>query len=136
MADIELRRTYTDENCTLGIVRVSSLQFFTLELPWLNNTQNISCVTAGKYNYKKRVSPGKGYEVIELIGVPGRRWIQIHLGNYTQQIEGCILPGMGLTDINKDGCFDVTNSETAFNLIMENTPEFGTIEIIDAYYSR
>lgn len=134
MADIQLQRMYSDDDCTLGVIVVSGLRFFTLELPWLNNAPNISCVIDGKYNYKKRVSPGKGYEVIELIDVPGRSYIQIHLGNFTNQIQGCILPGTGLKDIDEDGCIDVTGSENAFNSIMENTPDLGTIEIINSFY--
>ncbi len=80
--------------------------------------------------YKKRVSPSRKKEVIELVGVDGRSYIQIHPGNYTRQIQGCILPGLGLKDIDKDGIFDVTNSTAAFNKIMALAPETGNIEVI------
>lgn len=115
---------------TLGILYCGDFRFFTLELPWLDNAQNISCITPGKYKWFKRFSPGKKYEVIELIDVTGRSFIQIHLGNYTDQILGCILPGMGLKDIDDDGVFDVTNSEKAFNKIMSMTSDSGEIEIL------
>jgi len=129
MADINIQRLSYSRTETMGIMRINNLRFFTLELPWLDNQKNISCIPTGEYNYIKRVSPGKGYEVIELVGVPGRRFIQVHLGNYTSQILGCILPGTGLKDINHDGVFDVTNSKEAFSYIMENTPEIGIIHI-------
>ena len=115
---------------TLGVLHCGEYRCFTLELPWLDNAINISCIPPGVYKWKKRVSPGKGYEVIELIDVPGRSFIQIHLGNYTHQIKGCIIPGLGLRDIDKDGIFDVTHSGPAFNQIMAMTADSGEIEII------
>ena len=130
MADIKIQRLSYSRTETIGIIYVNGLRFFTLELPWLDNQKNISCIPTGEYNYIKRVSPGKGYEVIELVDVPDRAYIQIHLGNYTRQIEGCILPGTGLKDINRDGVIDVTNSEEAFNQIMNHAPVVGTLRIV------
>ena len=130
MADIKIQRLSYSRTETIGIIYVNGLRFFTLELPWLDNQKNISCIPTGEYNYIKRVSPGKGYEVIELVDVPDRAYIQIHLGNYTRQIEGCILPGTGLKDINRDGVVDVTNSEEAFNQIMNHAPVVGTLRIV------
>ncbi len=130
MADINIQRLSYSRTETMGIMRINNLRFFTLELPWLDNQKNISCIPTGEYNYIKRVSPGKGYEVIELVDVPDRAYIQIHLGNYTRQIEGCILPGTGLKDIDRDGVIDVTNSEEAFNQIMNHAPVVGTLRIV------
>lgn len=114
---------------TMGMLHCGESRFPSLELPWLNNAPNISCIPPGVYKWKKRFSPGKKYQVIELIDVPSRSFIQMHLGNYTRQIEGCILPGMGLKDIDKDGIFDVTNSGEAFDKIMSMTADSGEIEI-------
>ena len=130
MADINIQRLSYSRTETMGIMRINNLRFFTLELPWLDNQKNISCIPTGEYNYIKRVSPGKGYEVIELVDVPDRAYIQIHLGNYTRQIEGCILPGTGLKDIDQDGVIDVTNSEEAFNQIMNHAPVVGILRIV------
>ena len=130
MADINIQRLSYSRTETMGIMRINNLRFFTLELPWLDNQKNISCIPTGEYNYIKRVSPGKGYEVIELVDVPDRAYIQIHLGDYTRQIEGCILPGTGLKDIDRDGVIDVTNSEEAFNQIMNHAPVVGTLRIV------
>lgn len=130
MADINIQRLSYSRTETMGIMRINNLRFFTLELPWLDNQKNISCIPTGEYNYIKRVSPGKGYEVIELVDVPDRAYIQIHLGNYTRQIEGCILPGTGLKDIDRDGVIDVTNSEEAFNQIMNHAQVVGILRIV------
>ena len=130
MADINIQRLSYSRTETMGIMRINNLRFFTLELPWLDNQKNISCIPTGEYNYIKRASPGKGYEVIELVDVPDRAYIQIHLGNYTRQIEGCILPGTGLKDIDRDGVIDVTNSEEAFNQIMNHAQVVGILRIV------
>lgn len=129
MFDLELTRIAYREKSTLGILKVEDFECFTLELPWLDNQKNISCVPEGNYLYKKRISPSRKIEVIELSGVEGRSYIQIHPGNYTRQILGCVLPGMGLQDIDKDGIFDVSNSTTAFNSIMSLAPNTGNIRI-------
>lgn len=131
ISNLKLKRSNFGESKTetLGMLYCSDKRFFTLELPWLDNAPNISCIPLGKYKWFKRFSPSKKYNVIELIDVPGRSYIQIHLGNYTRQIEGCILPGMGLKDIDEDGVFDVTHSEKAFNQIMEMTADNGEVEI-------
>lgn len=132
ISKLKLKRSNFGESKTetLGILHCGDKRFFTLELPWLDNAPSISCIPPGKYKWKKRFSPGKKCEVIELIDVPGRSYIQIHLGNYTRQIEGCILPGMGLKDIDDDGIFDVTNSGEAFDKIMSMTADNGEIEIL------
>lgn len=129
MFDLELTRIANREKSTLGILKIGDFECFTLELPWLENLKNISCIPEGSYLYKKRVSPSRKTEVIELTGVEGRSYIQIHPGNYTRQIQGCILPGLGLKDIDKDGIFDVTHSSAAFNKIMALAPETGNIKV-------
>ena len=130
MPDILLdTKSYAD--CTIGRLFIAAGGFscFTLELPWLDNAGGVSCIPAGIYSYKKRMSPGKGYTVIELIDVPERTFIQIHLGNFTSQILGCIIPGTAIKDVNADGIPDVVDSEKAFNKLMCAAPDKGTIEI-------
>ena len=129
MFDLELTRIAYREKSTLGILKIDNFECFTLELPWLENLKNISCIPEGNYIYKKRLSPSKNITVIELIGVENRSYIQIHPGNYTRQIQGCILPGLGLKDIDNDGIFDVMNSTSAFNEIMVLAPDTGNIRI-------
>lgn len=130
MTEMLLERIKYRTNETLGLLSLPGFECFTLELPWKDNAKNISCIPTGNYTWRKRVSPSKGYEVIELLGVPGRSYIQIHPGNYTIQIQGCILPGLGMKDINEDGVFDVTNSEAAFNKIMSLTDDSGVLRVL------
>lgn len=130
MADLRLiTTTYSD--CTLGRIQVGNIfQCFTLELPWKDNKQNVSCYPAGIYSYQKRISPSKGSEVIQLIDVPNRTYIQIHAGNYTSQIEGCTLVGDSVKYLNGDSIPDVANSGNSLKQLLTLVPNTGTIEVI------
>ena len=79
---------------------------------------------------KKRISPGKGYEVIEFIGVPGRTYIQAHYGNFTKQLLGCQLYGDGLKYLDNDDIIDITNSEKTLKKLLKMLPDLFEIEII------
>jgi hypothetical protein len=65
----------------------------TLELAWLWNTKDKSCVPLGTYAAFIRHDKKDGWR-IQLIGVPGNRdGVQIHIGNYPREIKGCVLVG-------------------------------------------
>lgn len=70
----------------------------TLELPWLNNEPNKSCIPKGEYICNKTVSPSKG-EVYEITGVPNRTNVLIHRGNFTSDSLGCVLVGEQFEDV-------------------------------------
>ena len=129
MPDIHLK-TIKQDDCTIGMLTLDDNDFrcFTLELPDKDNKSNVSCIPAGTYNYYKRESPSNGY-VIELQDVVGRSYIQIHKGNYTRQIAGCILVGDSIADIDKDGIPDVTNSSVTHGKLMDAVPDKGIISI-------
>lgn len=115
------RKYYHD--CTISRVTGFGMMFMMLELPDLGNAPNVSCIPEGTYTVRKRMSPSKGYVVLEYVDVPNRTFIQIHTGNFTRQILGCQLTGDGVKDINGDGVLDVTNSEKVFNELMSKTPD-------------
>lgn len=85
----------------------------TLELPWKNNASNISCIPIGTYDVAYTFSPRFMKFTYEIKNVIGRSGIRIHSANYASQLNGCIALGTGLTDINKDGELDTTNSRIA-----------------------
>ncbi|WP_258872770.1 DUF5675 family protein [Thalassotalea euphylliae] len=64
----------------------------TLELPWRNNSQGISCIPTGTYGGFVREDGARGWR-IQLTQTSPRVNIQIHVGNYPHEIEGCILVG-------------------------------------------
>lgn len=63
-----------------------------LELPWLGNQTNMSCIPEGVYQVKPDVN-SKGSFVFSLDNVEGRTEIDLHSGNTVLDIQGCILPG-------------------------------------------
>ena len=119
---IVIDRYYRGDSC-IGFASYKEFQFFTLELPYLNNEQNISAIHPGLYKAKKYLSPKFQREVILLEGVPNRSWIEFHTGNYTSQIEGCILPGDGIKYLNSDGIPDVTNSTKTLDKLLSMLPD-------------
>ena len=85
-------------------------KFKTLELPYLDNQKEISCIPADTYICKKRTSKKYGNHFY-ILNVHNRSWILIHFGNFKKDTCGCILVGDKHTDINSDGLVDVTNSK-------------------------
>lgn len=132
---MKLSRIY-QEDCTIGILNTGSgLRLLTLELPDLDNQVSISCIPEGTYKYKFIVSPSLG-QCIEISDVVGRTYIRIHAGNYTRQIQGCILVGSSIQDIDKDGILDVGNSVASLKKLMEDVDPEGTIEITGASHGN
>ncbi len=70
---------------------------YTLELPWLDNQTNVSCIPQGIYNVSP-YSSAKYPNVFEICSVPNRTAILIHIGNYTKDTRGCILVGLGVNE--------------------------------------
>lgn len=99
-------------------------QAATLELPWKQNQRNISCIPTGTYHVDKTNSGKFGAGTFAVNNVPDRSLIRIHQGNYTRQIQGCILLGTRFGDINRDGITDVVNSKATINKLKKLADEF------------
>jgi hypothetical protein len=99
-------------------------QCTSLELPWRNNLPDISCIPTGLYYVKKTNSPKFGSDTFEVMAVPGRKYIRIHPGNFTRQIEGCILLGERFADIDNDDITDVTNSRVTVDKLKKLADSF------------
>lgn len=110
---ITLSRIYKD-TCTLGILRVGKEVFYTIEKPWQQNQQNVSCIPEGFYTFKPHGWRGENVRferVWEIENVPNRSAILLHVGNYVQDVIGCVAIGM---DINT-GSNMVMNSNKAIS---------------------
>jgi hypothetical protein len=96
-----LHRTYFPEG-TQGILLYNGqLICYTIELPWIQNKRNISCVPEGLYTLQKRYSP-KFKDHFHLKNVVGRSLILIHpANNAKKELEGCIAPVSYHTGIGK-----------------------------------
>lgn len=115
-------------DCTLGVMNYKGFRCFTLELPWKNNQQDISCIPAGWYNCRKIVS-GKHGKCIEICDVVGRTLVRIHPANYTRDLLGCIAVGASLVDLDRDGIMDTGTSKATMTKMMSALPASFILEI-------
>lgn len=81
-----------------------------LELPWLNNEENVSRIPASTYEIQYLWSKRWLRLMPHAIGVPNRTEIEWHIGNFPEDTEGCTVMGMSARPY---GVFD---SKTAFGL--------------------
>lgn len=95
-----------------------------MERPWKDNKNGESCIPAGLYKLKKRVSPivdktsgGEFKEGWEVTDVQGRTFIMFHVGNYVRNSDGCVLIGTKIAVHDTEG-FMVTSSKAAFKEFM------------------
>ena len=127
---ITLKRITDDGVQTLGHLHLGNGKVYqTLELAWKNNERQRSCIPKGTYKVRKRTSK-KYAEHFHILNVPNRDFILLHHGNYHTDILGCILPGKGLADLNKDGRLDVTSSRQAMKELLAALPNNFELEII------
>lgn len=121
---IKLKRYYL-KTCTIGTLTIDYKKelFFTLELPYLDNKQNISCIPPATYKLIKYYSPKFG-ECFKLENVRNRTNILIHSGNNLLHTQGCILIG---NQINNNGI--VMDSKNALIKLLNLLKEENEIEI-------
>jgi hypothetical protein len=110
-----LMRISMTNDCTFGVMKdENNIPFMvTLELPWRNNQHDISCIPVGTYKCIRINSPKHG-NCFELQGVQDRQSVEIHIGNYPKDTEGCILTGTSF-----DGTAAVGRSTEAFQKFMQ-----------------
>jgi len=141
MKKVKLIRHWNNRNESIGtllIIDNNGMPLYSsiaLERGEVGNKKNVSRIPAGVYPLRYTYSPKFKRKMWLVDNVPNRSGIRIHPANYYNQIQGCIVPGMKLKDINKDGLIDVTYSTITtlqFEKILKNIKET-TIEIIDEY---
>jgi hypothetical protein len=116
---------------TFGTIVLNGTTLFTVELPWKDNANNISCIPEGTYTCRWTKSPRLKKFTYEVTGVPKRAGIRIHGANYSHQVLGCIAPGM-TTGVVKGqrGVFSSQQAIRKFNEAL-NGEDF-TLEICNA----
>ncbi len=96
--ELELSRHYDPEG-TNGELKLVVCN--TIELPWLRNQRNISCIPEGRYELKTRVTKKRGRHLL-VLNVKGRDGILIHPANDAlKELRGCIAPVTTLTGPGK-----------------------------------
>ena len=89
---------------------------FTVERPWLDNKPRESCIPEGTYKIRLGTYNRGGYPAYEVLGVPDRSLIKIHVGNTIDDVIGCIAPGKALGFLERK--WAVTSSKKAFKEFM------------------
>lgn len=112
---VTITRFSDDGKQTLGNLSVGSFTCKTLERPWLNNENDISCIPKGTYKCTYTLSLSHLGWTYAIQNVPQRSGIRIHAGNDYMDSEGCILLGTGYGDINGDTEADIINSKDTIN---------------------
>lgn len=87
---IELTRFALLPDRTLGKAVYGENVFWTIEKPWKNNETFVSCIPEGFYRLGRRNSPRFGPNVWEVLEVPNRTHILIHVANTAADVVGCI----------------------------------------------
>ena len=105
-----LKRVSHTEEATFGVLMYQSVPFcLTLELPWRDNKRNVSCIPEGTYAVTK--NPDK--QAFNILSVPSRSGVQIHIGNKPSEIKGCVLLGEKYEPLGDE--YAVHESRKAFN---------------------
>jgi len=101
MKTINLFRYSSSDQGTFGIIFYGNFWLHTLELPWKDNTPNISCIPEGEYEVTKRYSPSFKKYTYWVKDVPNRSYVLIHSANFAgdkskgwqTHLQGCIALG-------------------------------------------
>lgn len=57
-----------------------------------------TAIPAGTYEIIAQNSPRFGSDTLTLLNVPGFQYIRIHAGNSAEDTEGCLLPGLRMSE--------------------------------------
>lgn len=125
---VNLDRIKHTANETFGMLTadVIDTHIFTIERPWLDNQNGISCIPIGTYECEQFDSPSKG-DVWLLKGTGKRSMIEIHSANFAHELRGCIAPGDSMGSIK--GVAAVLNSKPTMERLKEILPDKFTLII-------
>jgi hypothetical protein len=98
-----------------------------IELPWLDNKKDISCIPGNRIYDCEKVSTEKHPNSFLIKDVPDREGCMIHIGNFATgkkiDTEGCQLPGMNFIDLDGNGTLDVEQSTIAMSALNHFLPD-------------
>ena len=129
-----LMQTVGSSEATTGTMLTDEQEFYSIELPWLNNEPDKSCVPVGDYELIPYQSPKHGptwrlhnpalnvYGGISFVPEGGRTEVEIHSANWCRELLGCIaigLEGQPMLD-PMTGCVEpaVENSRDAVGILL------------------
>jgi len=113
MTRATLTRFSYGPDSTLGLLVVPGLApIYTIEDAWRDNARNISCIPDGDYEVVPSRFNKRGYDAWEILGVPSRTLIKIHIGVHAEHVQGCVIVGEWLTCVA--GKISLARSQQAF----------------------
>jgi hypothetical protein len=65
----------------------------TIERGWHDNRPGQSCIPSGVYKCVRDFYHDGGYPAFEIMNVPDRQRVLIHIANFSHQLKGCIALG-------------------------------------------
>lgn len=99
--ELVLQRAYFKEGTNGTLFSSDEFLCHTIELPWINNKRNISCIPEGEYEVEPRFSKRFQHHFI-LKNVKGRSFILFHPANDAlKDLQGCIAPVTYLNGIGR-----------------------------------
>lgn len=111
-------------NHMIGVLAVNGNPLmWTLELPWVDNKKNISCIPEGLYKCISYESKKFG-SCLLVKDVPGRLGILFHAGNTAKDTRGCILVGL-----KRDPSGGILESRQALNRLLSLTKNSSAITL-------
>lgn len=121
---LTILRVDQNDHRSLGMIKIGGeLVCFTLEPPWKNNDENVSCIPEGLYKYKKYQSAKFNRKCLALYNVVNRSYISVHNGCFPHNTKGCILVG------NQVSHMQLFNSKQALKNLMYHIQDEGWILI-------
>lgn len=128
---MQLVRVAENERGMFGVLLWDRRPFaISLEPPWRDNQEDISCIPQGEYKCVRVQSPKFG-ETFKVIGVDGRTDILFHWGNELEDTEGCILIGEEFGKLN--GFDAILSSMRAFKELMRLTVDMDGFDLLIRY---
>lgn len=103
-----VRGPSTDQG-TFGQAEFLTGKWTSMELPWRDNAEDVSCVPPGTYLAKFQFSPHFNKQLYHLVDVPGRTNCMLHPANwagdkalgYYCELEGCAALGRTVGELKR-----------------------------------
>lgn len=73
-----------------GVLSVDGFECYTVERPWLDNKPRESCIPEGVYRLELGMYNRGGYPAYEIMNVPDRSLIKMHIANNMNDVIGCV----------------------------------------------
>jgi len=90
MKEVLLERFAHTPMGVFGNLSVDGFECYTVERPWLDNKPRESCIPEGVYQLELGMYNRGGYPAYEIMNVPDRSLIKMHIANNINDVIGCV----------------------------------------------